>query len=395
MFSPAMYDVRYAVVGGGFAGVQAVRRILRDDPEAHVDLYDPGSTATMVPALPDIASGRIPRAALSRPHREIFDDRVEVIASSVLSVDPSDRSVEVAGGSRDYEAIVLAPGSEPVPPPAMLSALSVYTVHTLDAAVRFREALEQRLERDEPFTLLVVGAGYTGLETAIAFRLAVGDRPGISITVVDLAPDILPMLSPRARSRIRRYLERQQIDLRIGVGIERGTSGQVVLSDGTSVDDPVMCWAAGMRASAMDLGAEVSRTPDGRLEVDEHLNVLGSRGILAAGDMAALRRDGVLLRRAVNFAYYSGRRAGSNAVRFVRGHRQRRFRPVDLGWVLPLGGTSSGRALGIIPLGGKFGLRAHYLMCGLRHFGGGYGGSYLLTALNLRRRPDLPGASGS
>lgn len=387
-----MYDVRYAVVGGGFAGIQAVRQILRDDPEAHVDLYDPGRSATMVPALPDIASGRISREALARPHAELFDDRVTVIPSAVRGVDTSDRSVEVASGSRDYRAIVLTPGSEPVPPPAMLSALSIYTVHSLDAAQRFRQALDQRLASGQSFTLLVVGAGYTGLETAIAFRLAIGERSDIAITVVDLAQDILPMLSPRARLRVRRYLDKQRIDVRTGVAIERGTAGQVVLSDGSAIDNPVICWAAGMRASSMAVGPGVSRTRDGRLEVDEALNVQGASGVLAAGDAAALRKGGVVLRRAVNFAYYSGRCAGANAVRFVRERRQKRFRPVDLGWVLPLGGTSAGRVFGAVPVAGKLGLRMHYIMCGIRHFGGGLGTRFVGTALNLRRLPDPPGA---
>jgi hypothetical protein len=95
----------------------------------------------------------------------------------------------------------------------------------------------------------------------------------------------------------------------------------------------------------------------------------------------------------VNFAYYSGKRAGANTAAHLRGRDTRAFSPVDLGWVIPLGTTSVGKAFGWMPLGGRMGLRMHYAMCGFRHFGGGEARHFYASALALRRRPDaLPAA---
>ena len=143
-----------------------------------------------------------------------------------------------------------------------------------------------------------------------------------------------------------------------------------------------------MRASPIELPERVERTRDGRIMTNEYLQIPEYPLLFAAGDAAALTRDGQQLRRAVNFSYYSGRVAGRNAVAQRAGRALKPFRAVDLGWVIPLGTESSGRIFGGIPVGGKLGLRMHYFMNGFRHFGGGRAGDFYATALNLRRQPE-------
>jgi NADH dehydrogenase len=90
--------------------------------------------------------------------------------------------------------------------------------------------------------------------------------------------------------------------------------------------------------------------------------------VFAAGDAAAIEHNGQVLRKAVNFAFHGGRHAGRNLARRLRGRATRPFRPVDLGYVIPLHATSVGR----LPLGiwirGYLGIRLHSLMCGLRNY---------------------------
>jgi NADH dehydrogenase len=383
-----MDGIQFVVVGGGFAGVQAVRAIRRTRRDAHIHLIDQSGSATMIPALPDLLSGRVRRAAMARPLEEIFDSSVTRSIATVRRVDMTAQTVETETETVRYDALVLAHGSTPTSPPVILRDHPVYTVNTLAGATEFRDAVTDRIGAGISPHVLVVGAGYTGLETAVALRHGTHTATAPRVTVVDMAPGILPMLSARRRERVLRYIEDEQIDLRTDIGISGADTDSVTLTDGTRISDPMICWAAGMRAAPIDLVGEVESTRDARIETNAFLQVPRHPAVFVAGDAAALRRDGAVVRRAVNFAYYSGRRAGINAAAFVSGKRLRGFTPVDLGWVIPLGSMSVGSIFGGIPVGGALGLRMHYLMSGYRHFGGGYAGEFYRTALHLRRHPE-------
>ncbi|MFW5694782.1 MAG: NAD(P)/FAD-dependent oxidoreductase [Alkalispirochaeta sp.] len=376
------------VIGGGFAGTQAVEAIRRADGAATIHLIDRTGLATMLPALPDLMSGRIRRAALARPLQEIFQDSVDLVTDEVRGIDPEAREVTTTRRTFHYDVAVIAAGSVPVPPPGVLSGFPIHTVHDLRSASALRKRISDDLAQGARPHVLIVGAGYTGLETAAAIRGGTRQRPAPAVTVVDAAPEILPMLTPKIRDKMVAHLTARGIDVRVGTAIADASDHTVRLTNGTEIVDPIICWSAGMRASPIELPQDLRRTRDGRLITNEFLQIPEYPSLFAAGDAAALVRGDTHLRRAVNFSYYSGRRAGRNAVAHVSGRALKRFRPVDLGWVIPLGTVSSGRIFGGIRVGGKPGLRMHYFMSGFRHFGGGRSWEFYATALNLRRRPE-------
>ena len=342
----------------------------------------------MVPALPDLLSGRVSRVAMARPLEEIFNESVVLSRETVLRVDMHAQTVETEAETVHYDALVLAHGSTPTSFPGILADHTVYTVNTLPAAGAFREAVADALRSGNTPHVVIVGAGYTGLETAIAVRHGTSTSTAPWVTVVDMAADILPMLSESGRERVRAYITDEGIDLRTGTGIGSADANSLTLTDGTRITSPIICWAAGMRATPIELSGDVETSRDGRIETNAFLQVPRHPAVFVAGDAAALRKNGEIVRRAVNFAYYSGRRAGANAAALVSGRRLRTFTPVDLGWVIPLGSMSVGSIFGGIPVGGALGLRLHYIMSGFRHFGGGRAGEFYRTAVHLRRQPE-------
>ncbi len=210
------------------------------------------------------------------------------------------------------------------------------------------------------------------------------------------------MASDRERRRVRDYLAERGVELKLGTTTAGPAEGaakaeqQAVglrLSDGSEIPNALVCWAAGMRAVDVGLEEQLDHARDGRIYTNEFLQAPGYPEVMLAGDSAALTRDGAVVRRAVNFAFYSGRRAGQNLAAYLTDGSMKPFRPVDLGWIIPLGDASIGRLFGTVPVGGRFGSRLHYIMTGFRHFGGGRAGEFYRTAFRLRRRPDLPSAS--
>ena len=389
------------VTGGGFAGVEAARSVARRSPEAHVSLIDRNSYATMVPSLPDVVSGRVTVDAIAQPLEDAVGasrgenassgkgSGIEVITDEVERLDLVSRRIHGTESTYDYDYLVIASGSSPAYFGFEATDGTLHTVHSLETARRFRRAVESHLGADPSAPIVIVGAGYTGLEVAACLRAGATDAGAHpAITIVDVADTILRFLSEKERNRLRSYFDSIGVEIRTGTALESYYGGTAALSDGTRIAESLVCWAAGMRAQPLAIDGEVERTRDGRIHTTAALQLPEHPEVFAAGDAAALWKGETTARRAVNFSFYSGQRAGSNVAAAIAGRALRDFRPVDLGWIIPLGEESVGRVFGAIRVGGSVGLRMHYFMCGLRHFPGAPAGEFYRTAARLSRRPD-------
>jgi NADH:ubiquinone reductase (H+-translocating) len=387
------------VVGGGFSGVAAARKILAGNREIRVTLVDRTGLATMVPALPDVLSGRVSKEAFARPLVEVFrrhrPDRFSVVTDEITRIDLAEGKLTGNEGTYQYDGLVVATGSTPEYYGFAPENGRLHTVHTLKAALTFRDAVARRL-KEGPVEVIIVGGGYTGLEVAASLRK--GAKSGshrLGITVVEAAPEVVPFLDSKIRRRIGDYFSGLDIPIRTGTTLEKYAGETAVLSDGSRVENCLVCWSAGMRAPETEISGALERARDGRIRVSEHLQLPGHPEVFVAGDAAALEKEGKVLRRAVNFSHYSGKAAGRNVAAYLSGKRLRPFRPIDLGWIIPLGDVSTGRIFGSMPVGNAFGLRLHYTMCGFRHFGAKEAWEFYKTALHLGRFPEPLASSSS
>ncbi|MFP4010336.1 MAG: NAD(P)/FAD-dependent oxidoreductase [Spirochaetaceae bacterium] len=375
------------IVGGGFAGVAAARAVTREAPDAEVHVLDATGYATMVPALPDIVSGRIRPEALRTPLSTVMGPAVSTRTATVTEIDLEARLLRTATSEHRYDYLILAHGSAPAFHGFRPEDGTIHGVHSFAAARVFRSAVEAHLGSNPEAPVVIVGAGYTGLEVASCLTLGARDAHwSPRIVVVEVADVVLPMLSARERGRLLDYFASIGVDVRTETSVERYADGVVELSDGSRLRDALLCWAAGMQAQPTPLHGTPDRARDGRLHTNAFLQLPSHPRTFAAGDAALIRKDGVAQRRAVNFSVYSGRRAGQNVAAALNGNALRAFRPVDLGWIIPIGEQSVGRLAGRVPVFGRTGLRLHYAMCGFRQFTGGGAGEYYRTALRLGRR---------
>ena len=378
------------VVGGGFGGLQAVGALLRRAPTARITLIDKNDHATMLPALPDVLSGRVRSDAITRRFPDIVDSkRVDLIRDEIVNVDAGQRVIHGRPKHYKYDYLILTSGSTPQNYGFTPENGQLHSAHSFAAVRALRDAVTDQVREHSRCNVVVVGAGYTGLEVAACLHHGMLHNPvQPQITVVEVSDEILPFLKPAERRRVRDYLDAIGVTLRTGVALQRYADGRAELSDGTAVDQAIVCWSAGMRAEYGKFSGNVERTRDSRLHTNEFLQLAEHPEIFAAGDAAALQKDGRVVRRAVNFAHHSGRTAGRNVAAALSGKRMRAFRPVDLGWVIPLGKISHGRIFGGIPVRGRFGLRVHYLICGIRSYGAANAVEFYKTAFCLSRQPE-------
>ncbi|WP_083874750.1 NAD(P)/FAD-dependent oxidoreductase [Nocardia paucivorans] len=316
------------VVGGGFAGVWsaagAVRLARSAGRELPVTLIDPGDDLVVRPRLYQAEPDRM-RVALDRILGPIGVRRV---AATVTGIDTARRRVSVVGrdgrsGEIDWDRLILATGSQIVRPD-LPGADLLHDVDTLPTAA----ALEAHLHRlpDLPpsegrFTVVVVGAGFTGLEIAtelmdrlgamVAVR-APGER--VRIVLVERADTIGPDLGPGPRPHILAALSAIGVERRLGVSPTAVSPDRVILSDGTDLAARTVIWTAGVQASPLTADIPGGRDRLGRLEVGEDLQVVGVPGVYAAGDTAAaMAEPGRQVLQCCQHALQLGKFAGHNA----------------------------------------------------------------------------------
>jgi NADH:ubiquinone reductase (H+-translocating) len=300
------------VIGSGFAGLWAALGAARRLDELAVPVGD--VDITVLSAKPfhdirvrnyehDLSACRIPLAGVLDPAG------VAHVVAEVTAIDTGARTVAASNGATyGYDRMVLASGSHVVKPDIPGLREFGFDVDTYDGAIRLRDHL-QRLA-DGPLsaaaaTVVVVGAGLTGIETAceLPSRLralfggfeAFGGFEGISATprviLVDRNPFVGSDMGSSARPVIERALADNGVEARTGVGVTAVTAGVVSLSSGDELAAATVVWCAGMRASALTEQLPATRDRLGRVEVDDHLRVIGVPGVFAAGDVAAARMD--------------------------------------------------------------------------------------------------------
>lgn len=357
---------RIIIIGGGFAGCQA-GKILSAMGITYT-LIDPSPVTTMLPSLPDLAGGWIPEQYIQRPLRELIPPGSTHLQEAVSAIDLEAGTVRAGDQTVSYDYLLIAAGSLPDFYDSPFPRDRMHALGSLEDARRIRRDFAAYLQQATHPHLLVAGTGYTGLELAMSlfFRTKAAGK-SCAVTLVDPTPVLLPSLPEKQRRRVLDFLTAQGVEVRLGVAVE-SFDGRTAVAGGRTYADVFFCWAAGSRFAIADIRGRVERLRDGRLKVAADLSLPHYPNVFAAGDAAAILRRGQPLRKAVNFAWYGGRRMGRNVLRRLRGRPTRAFRPVDLGWVVPFHETSIGRLPGDLWVHGRLGVRLHHLMCGLRNY---------------------------
>ncbi|APO50816.1 NADH dehydrogenase [Bradyrhizobium diazoefficiens] len=243
----------------------------------------------------------------------------------VEAIDPARREISLVTSDGEetlgYDRLVLALGSEVTRPDIPGLADHAFDVDTYIAALRLEDHLVS-LGRSVPSpgrsTVVVVGAGFTGIEVAAEMpdRLA---RAGITgsrrIILVDPNPTVGATIGAHARPVIETALSALDIETRLGARVASVEAAGVHLSSGEFIPAQTVIWCAGLRASRLAASLPGARDRLGRLLVDPFMRVADLPGVFAAGDVASSVVDGLHPTvMSCQFARPMGRFAGHNVV---------------------------------------------------------------------------------
>ena len=318
---------RILVLGAGFAGLWAaigaarMRDMLgksRHDAEILVVDRNPYHNIRVRNYEVNLNDAAIPLAELLDPIG--VDHRL----AEVSAIEPQQQQVTVATSrGREvlhYDRLVLTLGSELVRPAVPGLATNSFDVDTYRAAVGLNEhlaTLGRRAPSPGRSTIVVVGAGFTGIEVATEMPAKCA-KAGITdprVILVDPNPVVGATIGSHGRPVINEALTSLSVETRLGARINAVDASGVTLGSGEFIPAQTVVWCAGMAANplASTLAGEHDRL--GRIEVDSFMRAKRLSNVFAAGDIAACLVDGVHASvMSCQFARPMGRFAGHNVV---------------------------------------------------------------------------------
>lgn len=271
--------MRLVVIGGVAAGLSAAARARRLDPSLEIVVLEKGEAISYAACgLPYYIEGRV--AALDdlvvySPAAFERERRIQVrTRSAVAAICHPRREVVLEGGQRlRYDRLLIATGARPDPAGiAGLGQPHVFTLHTLDDALRLKRFLAEK----RPRRAAVIGAGYIGLEVVEALRTS-----GLKVTLLEAGGDIAGRNDALLIETVTGHLKRFAVDFRPHCPVRAIEPDRVA---GVACDLVVV--AAGLKPNvelAEQAGVELGRT--GAIRVTERMET-NLAGVFAAGDCA-------------------------------------------------------------------------------------------------------------
>lgn len=269
------------IVGSGPAGVAAAESFREHDTSAPVRILttDADLPYARPPLSKEFLRGATDDVALHPA--QWFDDRAIEIAygATVDRLDLTERSVYAGGRRHEYDALILACGAVPAPPPMPGGERAQLLRSLADAA-----ALRDRAHTAG--SAVVIGSGFIGCEAAASLALR-----GVPVTLV--APEALPQekrLGTAAAERLRELVNDTGARHVGGVSVQEITEAGVRLDNGVTIDCDLVLAATGVEPQGR-IAAEAGLSVDGpRIVVGSDMGA-SAPGVYAAGDVALAHHE--------------------------------------------------------------------------------------------------------
>jgi NADH oxidase (H2O2-forming) len=244
---------RIVIIGAHAAGLDAASAARKTDRTAEITLITEEKSAGYSRCgIPFVICGQIPSFQSLIVFPPAFYQMMKLdlkTETKVIAINTGNKTVEAsekAGKpeSIPYDSLIIATGASPFTPPIKgREKHGILSVRTLEDGEKIDDAINKGAK-----TAVVMGAGLIGLEIAIALR-----ERGLSVTVVELLPQVLPaMLDADMAKLIQEMLQQKGINMLTGKGVEEFLGDQKVtgiVAGGEQINADMFISAFGVRAN--------------------------------------------------------------------------------------------------------------------------------------------------
>lgn len=350
---------RIVVLGGGFGGVGAIKKL--GDADADVLLVDQHDYHTFQPLLYQVATDLLEPPTVGHPLRDLFHDQanVKVKQATVTGIDLDERRVSfVEMKPVSYDYLVLGLGATVNFFGVAGAPKYAFPMYTLPDAVRLKEHVLERwtaadrdpdLIDDGALNVVIVGAGPTGVESAGALaelyrQNLAKDYPDVPqdkarIVVVEAGDAVLPMFKKGLQTYAAKALEKRTVELMLGEVVESIEPTRVRLKSGTVLNAHTLIWGAGLQANPLVSGLGLDLQHGNRIAVGPDLTVPRHPEVYGVGDIAWITdtKTKSVLPQLGSVALQAGEHAGETISRTLKKKKAEPFEYRDKGTMATIG----------------------------------------------------------
>lgn len=330
--------MRLVAIGGSDAGISAALRARELDLKSEVSVLVADEYPNFsICGIPYHVSGEVPdwRSLAHRTAADLDATGMHLhLGTTAERIDADAHEVHMrdslgTGSVIGYDALMIGTGALPVRPPIegmdhLGPADHVHVIHSLGDTFGLLHSLTNSNAR----TVLIIGAGYLGVEMAEALAVR-----GLSVTQVEQLAEVLPTVDSELGRLVASELRAHGVDVVTETAVRRirrmdPSDAAQLRVDGSSTDgtpfqreaDVVLIFAGVRPDVSLAAAAGVELGIRGAIDVDRTMRT-NLADVFAAGDCAVThhRLLGTTYIPLGTTAHKQGRTAGENA---VGGHRE-------------------------------------------------------------------------
>ncbi|MCB9136482.1 MAG: NAD(P)/FAD-dependent oxidoreductase [Anaerolineales bacterium] len=354
------------ILGAGFGGLNAARA-LRDAP-VQITLVDRKNYHLFQPLLYQVATSGLSPGEIAFPARAIFRKQKNLTfrMAEVQHIDLTQKRLDTSTGPLTFDYLILAAGSET----SYFGMKSVEEnglgLKDIDEAVSIRNRVLRMFElaaqeadpekRRALLTFVVVGGGPTGVESAGALSelirlVLIKDYPQLSlkdvrILLLEAADRLLGGFPAPLQEYAAETLWRKHVEVRFGATVSGFDGERIMLKSAEVIPSQTLIWAAGVRAARIADALGVAQPRQGRVAVQQTLNLPENPSIFVIGDAAYLEHDGQPLPMMAPVAIQQGQTAARNILHLRQGEPLETFVFKDPGSLATIGRNAAVARLG-------------------------------------------------
>lgn len=361
-------DLEIAILGGGFAGVYCAKNLIKTlskGSRTRIGLIADENYMVFQPMLPEVASASLSPRHVVNPLRHLCRG-IDIYKASIEKIDIGNKQLIMRPGPFSQEItirfkhLVVALGAKVDLSRVPGMSEHAYLMQNVGDAMKLRATVLSRFEeanlvtdkerRKRLLTFVVVGGGYSGVETAgqildlfnsiSKYYGNVGPKDFL-VTLIHSRDHLLPTLSAKLGKYAERKLGERGLDIRLNRRVKSLTANQVVLDDGTNIESNTVVSTVGNAPHPIttkliaDTGVEAV---NGRIKTTETMQVPGYDWLWAAGDCAAVpMQNGEICISTAQFAMRQGALLGKNLNAFLRAEPVKPFTFKGLGELAAIG----------------------------------------------------------
>ncbi|PFH85924.1 FAD-dependent oxidoreductase [Bacillus sp. AFS053548] len=305
-----MNKPKIVILGAGYGGIITATRLQKtlSANEADITLVNKNSYHYQATWLHENAAGTLHHDRTRLDIKDVINqDKINFIQDTVTQIKPEEKKVFLSNGELDYDYLVVGLGFESETFGIKGLKEHAFSIANINAARQIREHIEYSFskyyntpveKREELLTIIVGGAGFTGIEFVGELANRVPelckeydiDRDLVRIICVEAAPMVLPGFDPELVDYAVSQLEKKGVEFKIGTAIKECTEEGIIVAKGDveeKINSATVVWAAGVRGNALveQSGFEAMR---GRVKVTKDMRVPGNDDVFIVGDSALL-----------------------------------------------------------------------------------------------------------